>query len=107
MTSPGGMLSDAFPAGVQAAIRVDRQAKITQFGVNITPEFDAMHPHSIPISMEPIARRRSPMSTTTHSSMDALSAGAFELLESHDPAVASILSDEADRQRTTARVDRL
>ena len=41
------------------------------------------------------------MSTTTHSSMDALSQGLLELLESHDPAVASILSDEADRQRTT------
>ena len=48
VTSPGGMLSDAFPAGVQAAIGVDRQAKITQFGVNITPEFNAMHLHNIP-----------------------------------------------------------
>ncbi|MBG83071.1 MAG: serine hydroxymethyltransferase [Phycisphaerae bacterium] len=33
--------------------------------------------------------------------MDALSQGLLELLESHDPAVAAILSDEADRQRTT------
>tara|TARA_B100001059_G_scaffold1560_1_gene1306 strand:+ start:14536 stop:15828 length:1293 start_codon:yes stop_codon:yes gene_type:complete len=41
------------------------------------------------------------MSTTTNTSMDALSQGLLELLESHDPAVASILSDEADRQRTT------
>lgn len=41
------------------------------------------------------------MSTTTNSSMDALSQGLLELLESHDPAVAAILSDEADRQRTT------
>ena len=48
MTSPGGMLFDDFPAGVQAAIGVDRQTKITQFGVNITPEFDAMHPHIVP-----------------------------------------------------------
>ncbi len=41
------------------------------------------------------------MSTTTNSSLDALSQGLLELLESHDPAVATILSDEADRQRTT------
>ena len=33
--------------------------------------------------------------------MDALSQGLLELLESHDPAVATILADEADRQRTT------
>ncbi|MCH2133274.1 MAG: serine hydroxymethyltransferase [Phycisphaerales bacterium] len=41
------------------------------------------------------------MSTTTRSSLDALSRGLLELLEERDPAVATILGDEAVRQATT------
>jgi len=40
-------------------------------------------------------------STTPAASLDSISKSLLDLLESHDPDVASILSDEADRQATT------